>query len=169
MAHGIYLTDEELVLVKNKGVGIAHCPVSNFNLHSGVLDAQRVLAHGIKLGLGTDCSGGHSSSIFESIRQGVTASVTNEFIQNNYTPLNYKELFALATIGGSQVLGIEDKVGNFVVGKEFDAIQVDPYVKDSPFDVFQTDSLEDIVQKFFFLGDNRNIINVFVKGNKLEI
>jgi guanine deaminase len=49
MAHGIYLSDDELKLCKERGVGIAHCPLSNFNLHSGILDVRRVLKAGVKV------------------------------------------------------------------------------------------------------------------------
>ena len=51
------------------------------------------------------------------------------------------------------VLGIADKVGNFEVGKEFDALRINSLVPNSPFDVFPSDSFEDVVQKFFFLGE----------------
>ena len=49
MAHGIYLTEEELELFKKRGVGISHCPVSNFSLHSGILDVRRALKAGVKV------------------------------------------------------------------------------------------------------------------------
>ena len=51
------------------------------------------------------------------------------------------------------VMAISDVVGNFEVGKQFDALLVDPGVEDSPFDVFSTDTREDIIQKFLFLGE----------------
>ncbi len=50
------------------------------------------------------------------------------------------------------MLGLEKKVGNFVVGKEFDALRVNMSVANSPVDVFNRDKFEEMVQKFFYLG-----------------
>lgn len=166
MAHGIYLSDEELEIFRQRKAGISHCPVSNF-FHSGILDAKRVLQKQVKLGLGTDVSGGYSPSILEVIRQALIASNSFQFSNSSYVPLTYREVFALATLGGSQVLGIDHLVGNFVVGKVFDALLIDPKASDSPFDIFEIDSFEDIFQKFIFLGDDRNISSVFVQGKEV--
>jgi len=169
MAHGIYLTDEELHLFKERNAGISHCPVSNTFIHSGILDCRRVLKEGVKLGLGTDISGGCSPSILEVIRFAVACSNTLQMNDEHYHCLSYKEAFALATLGGAQVLGLEKDIGNFEVGKQFDAIIVDPFAYNSPFDVFeQQDKLEDIFQKFIFLGDDRNIVQVFVSGKVVK-
>lgn len=70
-------------------------------------------------------------------------------------------------LGGSQVVGMEDKLGNFKVGKNFDALIVDPYVSDSPVDIFSVDTMEQIFEKFIFNGDDRNISEVYVQGRKV--
>eukprot|EP01116_Phalansterium_solitarium_P014714 TRINITY_DN3250_c0_g1_i1.p1 TRINITY_DN3250_c0_g1~~TRINITY_DN3250_c0_g1_i1.p1 ORF type:complete len:452 (+),score=132.60 TRINITY_DN3250_c0_g1_i1:59-1414(+) len=164
MAHGCHLEPAELDLLRERGAGIAHCPVSNFNLKSGIFDTQRALRSGVKLGLGTDVSGGHSPSVLEVVRQAVVASNVLHMHDAAYTPANYKLMFALATLGGAQVLGLERQVGSFEPGKAFDALIVDPLTPDSPFDVFDGNSLEDIFQKFVLLGDDRNVAHVFVNG-----
>ncbi|KAJ3604394.1 hypothetical protein NHX12_029135 [Muraenolepis orangiensis] len=58
MAHGCYLSDEELDLFHRTGASLAHCPNSNISLCSGMLDVRKVLSHKVKLGLGTDVAGG---------------------------------------------------------------------------------------------------------------
>jgi len=73
----------------------------------------------------------------------------------------------MATLSGSQVLGLDDKIGNFQVGKFLDALVVDPFIKDSPFDVTQFDTLHDIFEKFIFLGDDRNFAEIYVNGKKV--
>ena len=50
-------------------------------------------------------------------------------------------------------LGLSDKIGNFAVGKEFDALRVNGCVPFSPYDVFSHDSLDDIISKFLHLGE----------------
>jgi guanine deaminase len=49
MAHGIYLTDKELELFRERKAGVSHCPISNFALHSGILDVKRCLEAGVKV------------------------------------------------------------------------------------------------------------------------
>eukprot|EP00955_Chlamydomonas_euryale_P106989 365738-Chlamydomonas_euryale.AAC.28 len=55
---------------------------------------------------------------------------------------------------------VQDKVGSFEVGKEFDALLVDVNVPGGPFDIFDGDSMEDQFEKFINLGDDRNIVEV---------
>lgn len=53
MAHCIWLGDEEIYTLRERGVGIAHCPNSNISIRSGLCDVRRLLNHGLKVGLGT--------------------------------------------------------------------------------------------------------------------
>ena len=69
----------------------------------------------------------------------------------------------MATVGGAEALGISDTVGTFAKGKEFDALLVDTQ-NGTTFDVYPTDTLEDLFQKFCNLGDDRNITAVWVQG-----
>nr|XP_005297810.1 guanine deaminase [Chrysemys picta bellii] len=167
MAHGCHLSDEELKLFSLRGAAIAHCPNSNFSLCSGILNVQNVLKHNVKLGLGTDVAGGYSSSMLDAIRRTMSASNTLLLNKVNNTGLTLKEAFRLATLGGSQVLGLDDVIGNFEVGKEFDALLINPKASDSPFDLFAGDTFEDIIQKFLYLGDDRNINEVYVAGKQV--
>ncbi|XP_046326734.2 guanine deaminase-like isoform X1 [Haliotis rufescens] len=170
LAHCVYISEEELDLLKLRGSGIAHCPNSNITLRSGFLDVRHVLEKGCKIGLGTDVSGGYSCSMLDALRSASqvskTIAIQREERGENYEILTYKELFRLATLGGSEVMGLDETIGNFQVGKDFDGIVVDPLVENSPFDVFSTDTFSDIIQKFLFLGDDRNMIDVFVAGTR---
>jgi guanine deaminase len=114
------------------------------------------------------------------IRQALLASNTIQFSNENYVPLSFREAFALATIGGAQVrnssgkclkrkvLGLEQTIGNFAVGKAFDALVIDPYCDESPFDIFSGETFLDIFQKFIFMGNSKNIESVFVNGKKVK-
>ncbi|KAG8429312.1 hypothetical protein GDO86_020551 [Hymenochirus boettgeri] len=74
MAHGCYLTDEELIKFKNNGSSISHCPNSNISLCSGHLDVRNVMKHKVKLGLGTDIAGGYSISMLDAVRKAIETS-----------------------------------------------------------------------------------------------
>ncbi|XP_029468299.1 guanine deaminase isoform X2 [Rhinatrema bivittatum] len=168
MAHGCYLSDEELELFRERGAAISHCPSSNLSLCSGHLDVRKVLEHRVKIGLGTGQKIDGSSLHSPHINQPTMPTSQTLLIQKEkYAAITYKEAFRLATLGGSQALNIDDVTGNFQVGKEFDAVLVSPTVPDGPFEVFADDTFEDIVQKFLFLGDDRNIKEVYVAGKQV--
>ncbi|KAL8203266.1 UNVERIFIED_CONTAM: hypothetical protein K2H54_046302, partial [Gekko kuhli] len=104
LAHGCYLSDEELKLFNLRGAAIAHCPNSNTALCSGFLNVNKVLKYNVKLGLGTDVAGGYSASMFDAIRKALIVSNTLKINKENEDGLTLKEVFQLATLGGSQVL-----------------------------------------------------------------
>lgn len=64
-------------------------------------------------------------------------------------------------------MGIADKVGTFALGKEFDALVIDTH-NGAAFDVYPSDTLEDLFQKFCNLGDDRNIAGVWVQGKQVH-
>ncbi|XP_024201479.1 guanine deaminase isoform X4 [Pan troglodytes] len=156
MAHGCYLSAEELNVFHERGASIAHCPNSNLSLSSGFLNVLEVLKHEVKIGLGTDVAGGYSYSMLDAIRRAVMVSNILLINKVNEKSLTLKEVFRLATLGGSQALGLDGEIGNFEVGKEFDAILINPKASDSPIDLFYGDFFGDIseavIQKFLYLG-----------------
>ncbi|XP_066139212.1 guanine deaminase [Euwallacea fornicatus] len=171
LAHGVHLSDEELELIAKKGASIAHCPGSNTCLKSGLCDVTKLLKYGIKVGLGSDVSGGPSPSIREVMKLALDTTVNIASMKDNHKPLTYIEVFYLATLGGAEVLSLDNKIGNFVVGKEFDALIIDLAVEDSYTDYFpqyvQYSPLENL-QKFIYCGDDRNIVKVFVAGKEVK-
>uniref|UniRef100_A0A9L0RFV4 Guanine deaminase n=1 Tax=Equus caballus TaxID=9796 RepID=A0A9L0RFV4_HORSE len=171
MAHGCYLSAEELDVFRERGASIAHCPNSNLSILSGFLNVLQVLEHDVKIGLGTDVAGGYSSSMLDAIRRAVMVSNILLISNVNAKSLTLKEVFRLATLGGSQALGLDKEIGNFEVGKEFDALLINPKASDSPIDLFCGDFVGDIseavIQKFLYLGDDRNIEEVYVGGKQV--
>ncbi|XP_062874271.1 guanine deaminase [Trichomycterus rosablanca] len=167
MAHGCYLSDEELKIFREKGAAISHCPNSNISLISGMLNVRNVLNHKVKLGLGTDVAGGYSTSMLDAIRRAMDTSKALSMQDPHLQPLTFKEAFRLATLGGSEALMLDDCIGNFEVGKDFDALRVNLCVPGSPVDVFPGDGPEVILEKFLNLGDDRNIVEVYVAGRRV--
>ncbi|NWW15956.1 GUAD deaminase, partial [Falcunculus frontatus] len=183
MAHACHLSEEELKLFSLRGAAISHCPNSNFSLCSGVLNVQKVLEHNVKLGLGTDVAGGYSASMLDAIRKTMMASNSLQINKVNETRLSLEEAFRLATLGGSQALGLDDVIGNFEVGKEFDALLINTKASDSPFDLFSADDFEVIRTGLMIKkvngnavgqvrdrdgeSDDRNISEVYVAGKQV--
>ncbi|KAF8660610.1 hypothetical protein AX16_001589 [Volvariella volvacea WC 439] len=136
LAHGVWLDDDEIRLVAERKAGISHCPVSNFNISSGIAPIGKYLDNGIKVGLGTDVSGGYSPSILTVIQSASIAakciSLRSPSDSKIYDGTKFEgrqlpvaTLFYLATLGGAQVCDIDKYVGSIEEGKSFDALVVD--------------------------------------------
>ncbi|KAG0244386.1 hypothetical protein B0O80DRAFT_448968 [Mortierella sp. GBAus27b] len=165
MAHCVHMKEEELELMKQKNAGISHCANSNLNLKSGLAEVRKMLDKDIKVGLGTDVAGGYSPSILEALRASRSVSVARDVD----TTLLVSELFYLATMGGARVMELQDTIGNFEVGKEFDAILVNTTADNSPVDVFDHDDVESKFEKYLFVGDDRNHEKIYVQGKEVRL
>uniref|UniRef100_A0A1B6H569 Guanine deaminase n=1 Tax=Homalodisca liturata TaxID=320908 RepID=A0A1B6H569_9HEMI len=161
LAHCVHLQDSEMEMIKDARCSIAHCPSSNINLRSGVCNVRRLLDKGINVCLGTDVAGGNSSSILDEMRAALNTSITLSFQHEDYIPLSYHEVFYMATMGGAIALDMEDKLGNFVVGKSFDALIVNSDVETFGFNL----DISELFQKFIYSGSKKSIARVYVDGN----
>lgn len=182
LAHCIHLSDDEMNLLKITGSGVSHCPTSNSSITSGEARIRWLLNNDINVSLGTDCSGGFTPSILEVAKHALLVSRHLVMKSEKDTEkLSSNDVLYLATMGGAKVLKIDDKVGCFKVGLKFDAQLIDLNCKDSNVDIFQfqnpnwgklqiDDSMKkfsNLIDKWLFNGDNRNIINVYVNGRKV--
>ncbi|KAJ3604393.1 hypothetical protein NHX12_029134 [Muraenolepis orangiensis] len=167
MAHGCYLSDEELDIFHRTGASLAHCPNSNISLCSGLLNVRKVLSHKVKLGLATDVAGGYSASMLDAVRRTRDTSKALTIEDATHQTLTFEETFRLATLGGSQALSMDGQTGNFEVGKDFDALRVNVAAPDGPIDLVQNDGPKVLLEKFLNLGDDRNILEVYVAGQKV--
>ncbi|XP_065576996.1 guanine deaminase-like isoform X2 [Artemia franciscana] len=168
LAHGIYLSEREMSRITETQTKVSHCPNSNCSLMSGLCDVRKLESLGVVVGLGTDVSGGYSISMLDAMRCSITVSnIIASAKDGGYVPFNYQDALRLATISGAEVLGISDKVGNFEVGKDFDALRVNLSPKAGNIDIFGYETMEELVQKFIFLGDDRNIREVYVAGRRV--
>lgn len=82
LAHAIHLDDQEISLIAERKCGISHCPTSNLNLRSGASKLGELLNRGIKVGLGTDMSGGFGMSILTAIRDASIVAKVLQFSPN---------------------------------------------------------------------------------------
>ena len=123
MAHCVYSTPEEVELLRQRGVFVAHCPASNTNLASGIAPIRAYLQRGLRVGLGSDVAGGHTASMFRAMTDTVQVSKLYwRLVNPDCKPLCFTEAFYLATLGGGAFFG---KVGSFAPGYEFDALVLD--------------------------------------------
>lgn len=175
LAHAVHLSQEERETIKARGAKISHCPASNTAITSGCAPIREFLDMGLTIGLGTDVSGGFSPSILEEARQAIWVSRFRAMTDGDEAKLSTEEALYLATRGGAAVVGLEEKVGGFEVGKDFDAQMImlgsvkeggdgEGKFESGPVDVFGWESAEDLVQKWVYSGDDRNCAAVWVRG-----
>ncbi|XP_001606359.1 guanine deaminase [Nasonia vitripennis] len=167
LAHGIYLSDNELNIIHDRKSAVIHCPSSNTCLKSGLCDVRRLQAANVKVGLGTDVSGGNLPSILDVMRAALQVSTHLSLEKPGYDPLNYKDVFYLGTLGGAEALDMNDKVGNFKPGKEFDALVIDLAAPNSVLDNLQEYTLDEKLQRLIYSGDDRNVVEVYVSGHRV--
>ncbi len=122
-AHGIHFNDQELRRLAATGTGIAHCPVSNMKLASGVCRVPEMLALGVPVGLGVDGSSSNDgSNLLEELRVGY---LLHRLVSSGQAPSGY-DMLKIATRGSARLLGRDD-IGALAVGKaaDFFAIRLD--------------------------------------------
>ncbi|KAF4124832.1 guanine deaminase [Geosmithia morbida] len=171
LAHCTIMTEYEKERVEALSCGVAHCPIANMTVGGGFMVApvRDFMQRGIKVGLGTDSGGGWASQMLAVIRQALIASNAQEVLSGGKDrALSIEEVFYLATLGGAAVLCLEDFIGNFQVGKEFDAAWVtttSPYSAMTPRE--DGDSLRTLFEKYVMTGDDRNLAHVYVRGQRV--
>lgn len=168
LAHCIHLQPTDVANIKSTGAGVAHNPNSNTCLRDGECRVRELLDEGIKVGLGTDCSAGYMPSIHDAMRSAsnVSRHLALKMNDSRYV-LGFPEIVYLATMGGARVVDMEDKIGNFEVGKQFDALVVDlegVISADTSLWEHGEGDGEAMVKKWVFLGDDRTIRKVYVDG-----
>lgn len=164
MAHCVWSGDDEQALMKENGVFIAHSPLSNLNLSSGIAPIRRYLNKGLKVGLATDVAGGNTKSMFSAIVACVQVSKMHwRLVDSSEKPITFAEAFYLSTKGGGEFFG---KVGSFESGYEADILVLDDGILPSPCDF----SIEKRLERYAYLnGDLRQggIMAKFVDGEKI--
>jgi 5-methylthioadenosine/S-adenosylhomocysteine deaminase len=120
-AHGVWLDDLDMKILKAHGTGIAHCPSSNMKLASGVAPVMKLLGLGIPVGLGTDGPAG-SNNDFDLMEDMNLAADLQKVTTGDPTALNAEQAIAMATILGARVAGLEKETGSLESGKRADLI-----------------------------------------------
>ena len=159
MAHCVWTHGKELELMKRNGVMVAHCPTSNFNIASGMAPIRTFLEEGLRVGLGSDISGGHDLNMFRMLVYAIQVSKMQYQQNHDKAFLTLPEIFWIATKSAGNFFG---KVGSFEPGYDFDALVIDDSVLN-----YDNYSLLERLERFIYLGDDRQIIHRFCRGKEI--
>lgn len=163
-AHCCLMKEEEWQMLHDHGCGIAHCPSSNLFLGDGQFkyweakDARRAC----KVGIGTDVGGGTDFSVLRQLGDAYKVAMLHDRYLSGVRSLY------MATRGGAEVLGLEDKIGSISAGYEADIAVID--LKPTEFIEWRLRFAEDIFSKLFVLqtmGVGLCVNATYVAGNKV--
>jgi 5-methylthioadenosine/S-adenosylhomocysteine deaminase len=122
-AHTVFVTDEEIDILKDKGVGAGHCPQSNMKLASGTAPVPAMLAKDLAVGLGTD--GAASNNDLNMWEEMDTAAKLHKLVSGDPKTLSAEQAFEMATIRGARALDLDKITGSIETGKRADIAIVD--------------------------------------------
>ena len=122
-AHCVWLSDEEIEIIKRHGVKVSHNPCSNMKLASGIAPVSKLIDNDICVSIGTD--GASSNNNLDLIEEMKTASLLQKVSTLDPKVLTSDEAIEMATIKGAETLGLSDEIGSIEVGKKADIILID--------------------------------------------
>jgi guanine deaminase len=161
-AHNVHPDDTELTVLAEHGASVSHCPTSNCALGSGLFPLRRHVEHGVGIALGSDVGAGAGLFLPKEALQAY-------FIQQllgpggmNLTPVH---LLYLATRAGARALGLDDRVGDFSVGKDFDAVWLRPAAGSTlAVNLKHASGTTDALARVFSLATPADVASVWIRG-----
>ncbi|WP_251546118.1 guanine deaminase [Limosilactobacillus caecicola] len=162
MAHATQLTAADQQLVRDRSTALAHCPISNVYFGSGIMPVKTLLHDQIKVGLGTDISGGYSPSLYDNLRQAVMSSqirqdgVGPESAGVDDSRISMKTAFYLATVGGGRSLHLP-------IGEIKPGFQADLQIVQERF-VEPTDDSSNRLERLLYQTHRADVKRVIVNG-----
>ena len=122
--HGVYLSDNDIEIIKKHDITVVSNPSSNMKLASGIADVTKLLNEGVRVALGTD--GPASNNALDMFREMYLATGLQKLKHNNPVSIPAYEVLKMATINGAYAMGLKD-ADTLEVGKLADLIMIDLY------------------------------------------
>ena len=160
-AHFIFPSEEDIRILKKHGGYAVQCPDSTVNVIAGIMRNSDLAAQGVKLALGSDLAGGHNIGIYSQAARSVQLSKLKEFYEpDGNRTVGFQEAFYMATKQGGEIFG---KTGSFERGFRFDALVIDGLE-----DPFLKLTVQQVVERFCYIGTRENIVAKYLGGVRME-
>jgi len=153
--HAVHLTDAEIAQLGRIGASVAHCPVSNLKLASGIARVPAMLAAGVNVALGTD--GAASNNRLDMLDEARFAALLAKAVANDASMLPAASALEFATINGAQALGLEKRIGSIEPGKDADLVAVE-------FSSPEVAPLFDPASQLLYASGREHVTDVWVAG-----
>ena len=126
-AHGVELNEGEIERLADSQVAIAHNPISNLKLASGIAPVVQLQKAGVAVGIATDSVA--SNNNLDMFEEGRTAALLQKMKSGDASQFPIETALKALTIEGAKVLGMEDEIGSLEVGKQADFLVIQPQGK----------------------------------------
>ena len=126
-AHGVELNEAEITRLADSQVAIAHNPISNLKLASGIAPVVQLQKAGVAVGIATDSVA--SNNNLDLFEEGRTAALLQKMKSGDASQFPIETALKALTIEGAKVLGMEDEIGSLEVGKQADFLVIQPQGK----------------------------------------
>ena len=159
-AHSVWLNETDMEIYAQKGVRVAHCPVSNMKLASGTAAIQAMRAKGIDVGLGTDGPASNDDlDLWQEIKISPLLARVTELDASSMTP---QDALTMATVEGSRAIGNDDS-GTLQIGAKADFVRLE---LDNPTFVPVTND-DELIAHVAWSGSGRHVTDVWVQGTQV--
>lgn len=157
-AHGVWLSKEEINIIKNRDVKISHNPCSNMKLSSGISPVQEMIAKGITVGIGTDSVASNNNlDMFEEMK---FASLLQKVSTMNPKALTSNQAIQMSTINGAKALNLNKEIGSIEVGKKADLILLDK-------NTINLTPMSDVISSNLVYAANGSNVNTTICNGKI--
>jgi len=161
-AHNVHPSDAELEVLAEHGAAVSHCPTSNCALGSGLFPMRRHVEHGVGLALGSDVGAG--AGLFMP-KEALQAYFIQQLLGPGGLALTPVHLLYLVTQAGARALGLDHRVGDFAVGKDFDAVWLHPAAGSTlAINLDQACDITDALARVFSLATPADVAGVWIRG-----
>ena len=156
--HMTQLLPDEISLLRERGVSVVHCPESNLKLASGFCPVAEIAAAGINIALGTD--GAASNNDLDMFGEMRSCALLAKGVAQRADVAPAASVLSMATLNGAQALGLRDRIGSLLAGKEADVICVD-------LSAAATQPVYDPVSQLVYATSRDQVSDVWVAGRQL--
>ena len=116
--HCVRADDADIAALAASDTAVAHCPISNAKLGHGIAPVTRMIARGIRVGLGSDSMA--SNNRMHLLEEARSAVLAQQIAKRSPCAMSAREALVMATIGGARALGLDGRIGSLEAGKDAD-------------------------------------------------
>ena len=158
-AHGVELNEVEITRLADSQVAIAHNPISNLKLASGIAPVIQLQKAGVPVGIATDSVA--SNNNFDMFEEGRTAALLQKMKSGDASQFPIETALKALTIEGAKVLGMEDEIGSLEVGKQADFLVIQPQGK------IHLQPQENMLSHLVYAVKSSDVNDVYIAGEQV--
>ena len=158
-AHGVELNEAEIIRLADSQVAIAHNPISNLKLASGIAPVVQLQQAGVPVGIATDSVA--SNNNLDMFEEGRTAALLQKMKNGDASQFPIETALKALTIEGAKVLGMEDEIGSLEVGKQADFLVIQPQGK------IHLQPQENMLSHLVYAVKSSDVNDVYIAGEQV--